>query len=369
MNKVEGGRISGRQLAAMLILSRIVPITIAFPLITGIEVPQDAWIASLLGMLLAIPFVLLVVRLGLRFPHKTIIEYSEILLGKCLGKLVGLVLVLYWIHTAATVARALGEAYTIAIMPETPILVFMIIMGFLAANAARNGLEVVGRAGESVVWIVLFFLVLMFVLPFDVMHFRNLAPVLSRGFRPVAAPMGTATSFFLQFIVLGMVMPYLNRPEDAARFSIYAVLVSGLLMTSLTVALVAVFGPTVSGLTMPAFSLGRMVSIAQFLERIEAVTMGAWTLSVWIKLALFLWASAVGLAQLFGVSRFQPLLYPLGAIVVAFGILSYESYTHLQIFHEFRHFGIFSFIVALGTTGILYLVALMRRSLSPGVRR
>lgn len=370
MNKVEGGKISGRQLAAMLVLSRIVPITIMFPMITGIQVPQDAWVASLLATLSSIPFVLCVAYLGLRFPDKTIVEYSEVLLGKFFGKLVALVLVLYWIHVAATVARELGEAYTVAIMPETPILVFMIVTVFLAANAARNGLEVVGRMGDNGVWVVLFFLILMFILPYDQMRFKNLAPVLARGFRPVVEPMGTAVSFFvMHFSVVGMLLPYLNNPKDAARYSVYAVLVSGLLMTWLTAALVAVFGPTVSALTMPAYSLSRIISIADFLERIEALTMGAWTLSTAIKLALFLWASAVGLAQLFGLSRFQPLVYPLAAITVAFGILFFESITDMQLFLEFKNFGVFTLAVTLGTTGVLYLAALLRGKLSPGVRR
>ena len=369
MSKVEGGRISGRQLAAMLVLSRIVPMTITFPTITGIQVPQDAWIASLLAMVLSIPFVLFVVYLGLRFPDKTIIEYSEALLGKYPGKLVGLVLILYWIGTAADVARAFGDAYTIAIMPETPILVFMIVMVFLAANAARNGLEVVGRMGENGVWVVLFFLILMFILPYDEMNFKNLAPVLSRGFRPLLEPIGTAISFFMQFIVLGMIIPYLNKPKDAARYSVYAVLVSGLLITWLAAVLVAVFGPTVSGLAMPAYSLGRMISIADFLERIEAITMGAWTLSSGIKLALFLWASAVGLAQLFGISRFQPLVYPIGAMATAFGILFFESYVDMQRFFEFRNWGIYSLVITLGTTAVLYLAALIRGRLPLHMRR
>ncbi|MGE5587014.1 MAG: GerAB/ArcD/ProY family transporter [Clostridia bacterium] len=371
MSKVEGGKISGRQLAALLVLSRVVPMTVGFPMITQVRVPQDTWIASLLGTLLSIPFVLLVVRLGLRFPDKTIIEYSELLLGKYLGKLVGLILVWYWISVVADVARGLGDAYTIGIMPETPILAFMIVAVILAANTARNGLEVVGRMGENSVWVVLFFLAVVLFLSYDQMRFKNLAPVLARGFRPLAAPTGTGVSFFLQFIVLGMVLPYLNRPEDAARYSVYAVLASGLLMTWLVIVLVAVFGPTVSGLAMPAFSLSRMISIANFLERIEAVTMGAWTLTSEIKLALFLWASAVGLAQVFGVSRFQSYVYPLGAIAVAFGILFFESNLHFQRFLQFKNLGVYSFIVIVGTMAVLYVAALLRGRppLGPRVRR
>lgn len=360
MSKVEGGKIPARQLMALLLVSRVVPLTIAYPLITELKEPTDAWIGALVGTIVSVPAVLWIVHLGLKFPNKTIVEYSEILLGKFLGKLVGLVLLWYWLGIAAHVAREVGEAYTVAIMPETPILVFMITMAFLGANAARNGLELVGRVGEAMMWLVLISTVIILVLPYDVMRFANLTPVLAQGFRPVLRPAGAAVSFFLQFIVLGMVLPYLNKPQDAARFSVYAVLISGLLMTWLTVVLIAVFGRAAPAQTLPAFILARMISLAGFLERIEAIMMAAWTLSAAVKLALFLWATAVGAAQVFGLKRFQSLVYPLSAIAVAFGVLFFESNQDMHIFLHFKNWGIYSITLTLGITSVLHLAALVR---------
>jgi len=366
MREVEGGKISGRQLAALLVLTRAMAVTMTFPTAAAVKPPQDIWIVTLLGTLVSVLFVLLVARLGLRSPDKTIIEQAELLLGKYLGKLVGIVLVWYWMSVACGAARELGEAYTVAIMPETPVLVFMVATVFPAANAARNGLEVVGRMGESILWVVLFFAALVLVLPYDQMRFKNLAPVLARGFRPLMLPTGTVVSFFLEFIILGMILPYLARPRDATRYSVHAVLASGLVMTWFAVALVAVFGPALPDLAMPAFSLSRMISIANFFERIEAVTMAAWTLSCVIKLALFLWGCAVGLAQVFGVSRYQSLVYPLGAMTCALGILSFESNPALQRFLRFEVFGVYSLIITVGTTAVLYLAAFFRSRLPLG---
>ncbi len=365
MSRIEGGRVSARQLAAMLVLTRVAVFTVTFPTMTGIRTPQVAWIASLLAMLASIPFTLAIVQLGLRFPDKTIIEYSETLLGRYLGKLVGLVLVWYWVHICADVAREIGEAHVVTTMRETPMLVFMIVTVFLAANAARSGLEVVGRVSENIVWVVLFFLAIILILPYDELRFRNLLPLLPRDPRAILVPMGEMVSFYAELIVVGMVLPYLDRPADAARHSTYAVLASGLLMAWLAADLVAAFGPTISAQALPAFGLSRLISIGNFLERIEAAAMAAWTLTGAAKLALFLWASAVGLAQLFGVGRFQPFVYPLGAIVVAFGILFFESLAALQAFFAFPHFGVYSLTIALGTMALLYVAAFLRGSLRP----
>ncbi|HHY33079.1 MAG TPA: endospore germination permease [Firmicutes bacterium] len=360
MREVEGGKISGRQLAAVLVLIRAAAISMTFPTAAAVKPPQDIWVTTLLGTLVSVIFVLLVARLGLRAPDKTIIEQAELLLGRCLGKLAGMILVWYWMLVASCSARELGESYTTAIMPETPVLVFMVATVFLAANAARNGLEVVGRMGESILWVVLFFAALVLVLPYDQMRFKNLAPVLARGFRPLMLPTGTVVSFFLEFIILGMIIPCLARPRDAARYSVHAVLVSGALMTWLAVALVAVFGPALPDLAMPAFSLSRMISIANFFERIEALIMAAWTLTSAIKVALFLWGCAVGLAQVFGISRYQSFVYPLGAMTVALGMLSFESDPALRRFLRFEVFGVYSLITTVGTMAVLYLAAFLR---------
>ncbi|HHW18502.1 MAG TPA: endospore germination permease [Firmicutes bacterium] len=366
MNKVEGGKISGGQLMAMLVLARFVPVTIEYPLITGIKSPRDAWISAFFASVLSLLVIIPVTRLGLKFPDKSIIEYSQVLLGKYPGKVLGYLLVFYWISVAATVARSVGEAYTTAIMPETPILVFMLVMVFLSANAARNGLEVISRVAEINLYVMTFLGLIIIGLPYKLMRFENLLPIMADGLGPVIEATKVGVSFYSELTVLGMLVPYLKRPQDVTRYSIYAILIAGLTMTVFSISLVAVFGPTVSSFSLPAFSLGRVISIGQFLERIEVIPMGAWTITAAIKLALYVWASAVGLAQLSGLSRYQSLVYPLGAIAASLGMLFFESFVSLEL--SFRTTWVFfSLVVAFGTTLVLYLLALMRKSsLRPG---
>ncbi|HHY35975.1 MAG TPA: endospore germination permease [Firmicutes bacterium] len=357
--EIEGGKISGSQLLALLVLTRLVPVTIEFPLVTGIKSPQDAWISSLVGTVLSILPVLLMVRLSLKYPGKTIIEYSQLLLGKFFGKIAGFVLVWYWLSIAATMLRSVGDAYTTAIMPETPILAFILVVGFLSANAARSGLEVVGRLGEVNMLVVILSVLLTLSLPYKVMNFENLLPVLSKGIRPIMLPTGTAISFFVEFIILGMVAPYLNNPQTLTKSSLGAIAISGFMMTAFTVVLIAVFGPTVSSLMLPAFSLARMISIGEFLERLEVIPMSAWTITVAITLAFFLWASAVATAQLLSLKRFQSLVYPLAAISVAFSILFFESFFDLELYFK-KIWVPYSLTVTLGISIILYLASFIR---------
>jgi len=368
MNKLERRKISGNQLAGILILIRLVPYSIHYPLVNITEVSQDTWIGALLSTILSIPLILLMLHLGLKFPNKTIIEYSQLLLGRWLGKLIGVILIWYWISIAAVTARALGEAYTTVFMPETPILAFIVIITFLACNAARKGIELLGRMSELILPVVTATGLFVIILPYSEMKFRNLLPFLSHGFKPIIKTTGVGIAFFVEFIVLGMILPYLNKPKDAPRFSTYAVLFSGLLMTIFTVSLVAIFGPTTSTLFFPSFSLSRMISIGQFLERIEVLPVGAWTLTSGIAVGMLIWASALGLSQILSASQFRPLVYPLGATTVAFGILFFENLIDFLQFHR-KAWTAYSIGVSLGVMIILYVADFLRTRFSLGQGR
>ncbi|NLN19439.1 MAG: endospore germination permease [Firmicutes bacterium] len=358
--------IQGHQLMALIFVSRLVPITVTFPSITGISVPQDGWIVMFISTLGAIPVVLWINWLAQAFPRRTIVEYSEILLGKIAGKALSLVFVFYLLLIAGITARQVGEAYTAAIMPETPILVFMGVIAFVAGNAAYNGVEVVGRVAETVFWIVLVVTVVVLTLPMNAMRFENLRPVLPGGLGIIVKETATSWIIFLEIIVSAMIVPFLTRPSDARRFSLLAVGGVGLVGMSFAAVLVAVFGVLTPTLTLPAFSLGRLISIGDFLERIEVIPMGIWTVSAGVKMSFFLWAGAVGLAQICGLRRYQPFVYPLCVLSVSLGVLLFDDVMEMERFSAPERSGICIMVIVLGFMTVLTLARLLRGNRTSG---
>lgn len=363
MTVVEGGKISGRQFMAALMVIRVVPVTLTFSLITSTKHVQDAWIADIISSAVTIPFVVLMTKLSLKFPGKTIIEYSQILLGPVIGRLLGFLILWFFVDTSVNITRVLGEAYVIAIMPETPISAFMIMLAFMSCYAARSGLEVVSRLGEDVFYILVFVLLVTYALPYNAMRFENLTPILVRGVSNLISPIVASLGYYSQYLIIGMIVPYLNRPEEATKYAIYAVLITGALMALAAIAMVAAFGPTANSWTFPLFSLARMISLGDFLERIEAGVMAAWTLSTGIKLALLLWATSVTIAQLFNLKAYEYLVCPLAAISVTGGLLSFEGMVDLEDFLA-KADAAFSIIVAVVALVFLY-AALGIRSVVP----
>lgn len=361
MNRLEAGKISGWQLVAIMIMWRLQTVTVILPVVTSSGAGRDAWLASLIATIAAIPFGLAVVRLGLMHPGETIIQYSRKLLGKFFGTLIGLSYIVFFLFISASVARELGESYTTAIMPETPILVFIVVSLFLASMSARHGIEVIGRMSEIALIVTMIALTLTIVLPFNQMRLDNLLPTLEFGPRPLAGASLVAFSLFGEVISVGMVLPYMNRPQAVARYVVSGIVISGAFLVLVTLTVVAIFGPTTDSLLMPAFNQARMISVAEFLDRLEILPVAAWTLLTWLKMAFFLWIVILGLAQMAGLSDYRPLAYPTGFLTAAMAIPIYDNIFQMLEFLQPEVWGVYAVLTETGITGVLLVASFIRR--------
>lgn len=343
---------------ALVIVMRVTASTIVVPITTGVG--RDAWIASLFATVATIPLGWLLVNLALMHPGKTIVQCSQDLLGRLFGTLISLLYICFFGFIAASVARELGESYALSVMPKTPLLVFIISGVLLASVSARNGIEVIGRMSETVLFLSSFFVVLTLALPYARMDFRHLLPVLENGIRPAVKASLVPFALFGEVISVGMVMPYLDRPGRAAKYLIYAIVLSGAFVVAEAITIIATLGPTADMYAIPFFKQARLISIGDFLERLEVLPLAAWTFMVWLKTAFLLWVVVLGLSQTFGLSDYRPLVYPVGFVVASLAPLLYENVFELQELLTPKAWGFLASAVEVGIVVLLFALSLLR---------
>lgn len=361
MKSLEGGKISARQLYALLVLSHLETTTSILPSLTIAFAGRDSWLAVILAILAALPLGFLAAWLGARFPRQTLIQYNSILLGKPLGFLAGLLYIWFFVHIAALVVRESAVGFNLSVLPQTPPIVLVFILVLLAATTARGGIEVIGRLAESSFVLIIFFTLLTLTLPLNLAHLEYLRPVLARGvtreFTAALIPLGLLG----ELIAANMALPYLTKPEKATRTLFYVVLTSGAIILLFTLVIIVVFGTTADNLTLPPFKLARMISIGNFLERIEVIVLAVWTIIALIKTAFYLWIGMLGPAQLFNLRGYRELAYPLGIIVIVLSILAYENFADAARFYTPRVWGIYAVSLEAGLLLLLSGAALLRR--------
>ncbi|MGE5372338.1 MAG: GerAB/ArcD/ProY family transporter [Solirubrobacterales bacterium] len=344
MNMIPQGKISGAQLTALLIFCRLEPVTLLCPTVTLVKQTPVAWTNDLLGGLVSCVLVFFIVKLSLKFPDQTIVEYLPVLFGKVLGNTASAVFLLAAIIITAITARTFAETVGITMLPTTPILVSFFLPLLLEANVLRGGLEVLARLAGFIVVPFILGLLCIAVLPYDMVQFGYLQPFyFPDGWFDLIPPTASVISYFTEFIIIGMVIPYLDRPQDAVRYSLLAVLITSSMMVLQCVALTSVFGPLVPHLTLPAYSLSRVISVGGFFEGFEVVLTMFFLFGAGIKGAFFLWAAAEGLSQLLGLRSSKQLVYPLAVIAGALGVWFFSGTIDLVNFLR-KPFAIFCLV-------------------------
>lgn len=325
-------RISGRQ-AVYLILSTLLPPMLFIPSIIYAEAAQASWLSVLLATALGLPAGFVISVLGKKFPGMNMVQYSQIILGKIPGSILGLLLVFLFIYWAVIITRQFAELNITMFMPETPLVVFTAGIVALSVYAARQGLEVLARTCEVVLPLVI--LMLLFILAWAAIQItpQHYTPVMEPGVLPVVNGALTTLYTFTMMIFSAMIFAHLNRLSEIGWVIIRALAVSGVLQTIIVVFIIGVFGPRTDNLMHPTISLARQVAIANVIERIEFFFLLIGVLIGFISVGVLIYCAVVALAQSLNLQEHRPLVLPVGVLITVLSMILWKDSI------SFRHIG------------------------------
>jgi spore germination protein KB len=359
---LEKGRVTNRQGILLLAFTVVVSTAVLFvPAITATTAGRDGWIsvltvATIYGLLVA----LVIIKLGMKFLDKTLVQYAPIILGSFLGKIIGGAYVLWFIHINSVIVREFGDFLLASFMPETPLIAFVIMLLILGAWAAKSGLEVICRANEFIFPLFILSVTAIFVLAVWEADFSQLLPVMENGVKPVFRGALDPMAWRGEIIIVAMILPYISDLEKTGKYLVFSVILIGLVLTLATVFTVAVVGELTKYLSFPFFELARCISIGRFIERMEALVLVMWVAGVTIKVAVFYYVAVLGAAQLFELSDYRPIVLPVGLIL---GIWSLELFQNSGQLIEWltKTLPLYAYIFEIGIPLLLLTVAVLRK--------
>ncbi|WP_227940046.1 GerAB/ArcD/ProY family transporter [Alkalihalobacillus deserti] len=320
---LEKGKIGARQFTVLVILFNTGTSILLAPSLLASEAKQDAWLAGILGMGVGLLVVCLYNTLGNLYPNMTLIEYSEEVLGKWVGKATSLLYFIFTFTLTSLIFRNIGDFLVIQMMPETPIESLHLIFLIIVIMGTRLGLEVLSRSAEILFpWFSILFLLLVLLISPEI-KFENIQPMLEEGIKPV---LNSAIKFiefpFLELVTFLMIFPYVNRPKEASKAFLVGTLIGGFILIMVTLLSILVLDPiTTIRQIYPSYSLAKRINIGDFLQRIEAIVAGMWIISIFFKLTICFYASNLSLAQLFKLKDYRPLTFPLGMILFVYSLV------------------------------------------------
>ncbi|HEX3046178.1 MAG TPA: endospore germination permease [Bacillota bacterium] len=325
---MEKGRISGFQFTVLvmgfiqgstLLLAFAIPIT-----------KHDTWLILLAGAAIMIPFSICYAALAQRFPGWNLIQMNRMIYGKYLGTLISTFYV-YWIFNVFSFnVRTLGDFYTTFLMPETPLLFFLVGFTLVCAYAVWKGIEVMARIGPVLVAIILLNIISTFLLLVGSMDFSHFFPLFEAPFPKLIQ--GThiiATIPFGEMVIFLAITPALKNPKVTKKYLLWGVTLGAISLLIIQIRNTATLGNTEFITTSPSFQASRLIDVERIFSRMDILVGIGQTVAIFLKCIIFYYATLVCLAQLLGLKNYLSLVLPVGGMAVILAATCWHSHAEL----------------------------------------
>ena len=284
---------------------------------------RDGWMAVLPAFAMTIPYALMILSLSAQYPQENLLQISEKLLGKWIGKFIGLIYISISGYYGGLLLTFIGVIYEQSIMPLMPRWVFYLGGLLLVFSLVTRGIEVFARFSEVVFPVIVIALVLNIALTFPRIEQGELLPILGEGLKPLFFTMLRVIPFSMIFILfLAGILPFLSIGKQELgelKTGIWrAVFLVGILNTLVTLIQILVFGPVETiRLAFGILNLGKMVEISRTIAGVESLFLGVWLGALVIKCSAYYFMTTWGIETVF---KLKGLKWRLAVSIVFLGI-------------------------------------------------
>ncbi|MCQ6275566.1 endospore germination permease [Bacillus sp. V3B] len=357
---IEKGKISSLQMGIMFYPTIIASALLSVPSGTAKHAKNDLWLSPIMASVIGFLAVYMAYRLHKFFPKQTLIEYSEHILGKVLGKALGFLFIFNLLFTNGFTIRQYTELSIGAFLPNTPMIVVTSGLVLVCGFAVRGGLEVVGRAAQMFFPIYLVSLIVIIILLIPEFNFKHLLPIMENGLMPPIKGSAIPLSMFTLFFFIAYLLPYVTDEEKGRKWSLISVGAVMLTLVITNITILFVFGGTTSNYVYPVLSAARYISIADFLEHLESIVIAIWVSGTFIKLSVQYYITVLATAQVLGLSDTRSIVFPIGVFNVLFSFWGIENFSELSsVIGTVLPFYAFGFNIAIPF--LLLLIVVIRK--------
>lgn len=359
---IEKGKISPVQLAILMHPTIVATGILFVPALVGKHAERDMWFAPFLAVPIGIYVLWVVYQIYKLYPTQTVIKYSESILGRWLGKAIGFLFIFYYAYETSTILREYGDFIIGGFFPSTPMAVIIGTMVLVSAFAVRGGLEVFVRVAQFLIPPISILIFVMFFLLLRELDPQNMFPIFENGLGPSFKGSVVLMGWFSQFFLCAFLFPFLNQKHQAqgVKWGLLSLLTVLMALTFTNLVTLFLFGDTTSKMQYPVFTASKYISVANFVEHLEALAATIWVSGVFIKVTVFYYVTVLGTAQWLNLQDYRPLVLPYGFLFTIVSLWVAPNVVELAQFLE-TVLPFHSLVVQLGIPTLLWGIALVRR--------
>ncbi|WOD62832.1 spore germination protein [Niallia taxi] len=301
----------------------------------GMEAKRDAWIVIIAGLFIGLLIISAYYFLLSLQPGKNFFEILEICFSRPVAIVMSLGYICYFLYIACRVIRDFGEMISAAILPLTPIEVTVALLALVIGYILYMGIEVLGRTSEIFTPYTFAFMLMLFIFLYGSgnIEISNLEPVAANGWKPIVKAIVPSISVFPygEMIAFTVVLADVTNFKYSRVISIFGVIIASMLLLLSVFLIITSLGENIAlRSNFPLLSAARLVSIGEFIERIDALVVFIIMLGILIKSSVFIYGGLKGLEYVFN-KPYRFFSIPIACIVSMFSIfISTDFSDHIR---------------------------------------
>ena len=325
--------IGSNQLFALIILfemgtALVVPI--------GLESGNAVWLSILMALPGGLLLYLIYHDLYLQYPNMIISGYTQKILGKFIGWPLSLLYIPNLMFNGSRNLREVGDLLIVSSYDSTPLFILNATMIVAVIYILNKGIEVIARTAEIYLLIVIMMgLICSFlVITAGLVDLKNLFPLHAKEWKDAlkSAYPNIWIFPFGELVCLTTILPHFNKTQNSKKTGIIAIGLSGVLLSFTHAIEIAVLGEDLySKATFSLYSTVSLVSLVNFIQRLDAFVIVALIIGVFFKLTIYCYAAMVITADLFNVQEPRKLALPISVVVLFSSFIGTENQAaHLE---------------------------------------
>ncbi|WP_199617121.1 GerAB/ArcD/ProY family transporter [Paenibacillus alkalitolerans] len=353
-------QITAIQAAAVLISTIIGVGVLPLPLFAVQAADTGAPLVTSLAIVVALIGLWLITKLGMYFPSKSIILYSEDLLGRWIAAVGSLFIIAFFAILTSLAAREFGEVVITSVLKQTPLEITVIVMLLLAVFSARNDITTFAYIHHFYLPILVFPVLLIVALSLKNADWIHLQPIMGNEPGGMMGGILTVAALFQGSFVFTIVIPAMRRPERAMKAAVCGLIIAGGIYLSIVIAVVGVFGSEeTKRLLWPTLELAKTTTLpANILERLDAAFLGVWVTAVFTTLFSSYYLTIHAISKLFRQRDHK--MFSMFMLPFVF-IMAMLPQNILQMYEIVEVVGRIGLLITIAYPFILFVIAAIRR--------
>ena len=352
MNSIQ--KIGKFEAICLIVMVTVNEIIFNIPNLVIINSGSSSWLTILFHFAIIFLICLLLLKFFKELGAKDLLDVSDYIGGKTLKWIIGILYIFLIIVVSSYILRYFSNVLELVYFDNTPISFLLILFLVGAVFSAKHGIKVIAHINFLIFPILILSLfIILFSTVKDIVP-QRIFPILGFGAYKTFIS-GFSTIFtFGSIAYLYFLMPILKNPEDYKKTVISSIIISAIYMFFSILCLTMVFPfASFTDETLSMYLLTRKITFGEFFQRIDAMFILFWILSVLVFLSMNLYFANNTLMKLLNIKYGSELIYSLAFIIFSIA-LCFKSIVNMKfILNVYIKYGfiilclIISFIIML----------------------